>query len=110
MPTTTYGDGLTSTDVDELIAAHDLPLLLVFGADWCPPCHTLAPVLAEIVAEHPGRLDVRKVDVDEVRDLVVRWDIASAPTMLLFDGGELALRLVGARPKAALLEAFAGFL
>jgi thioredoxin 1 len=45
--------------------------------------------------------------VDDVPDLAVRWGIASVPTMLVFDGGELVLRLVGARPKAALLEALA---
>lgn len=94
----------SSTDVDELIANADRPLLLNFGADWCPPCHTIAPVLAEIAAEHADRLDVRKVDVDLVPDLVVRWSISSAPTLLLFVDGVLELEVVGARPKAALLE------
>ena len=101
----TYTEGLTSTDVSELIASAQLPLLLNFGAEWCPPCHALAPVLAEIASEHPDAIEVHKVNVDEVPDLVVRYDISSAPTLLLFVDGEQVLRIVGARPKAALLEA-----
>ncbi|MFN8051685.1 MAG: thioredoxin domain-containing protein [Acidimicrobiales bacterium] len=101
---------VVSSDVVELIAASDRPLLLEFGADWCPPCHAIEPILAEIAEEHRDAIDVRTVDVDRVPDLVVRWSIVSAPTLLLFVEGEPVLRLVGARPKAALLEALAPFL
>jgi thioredoxin 1 len=97
-------DLTSSTDVVELIASAELPLLLDFGADWCPPCHALDPILDEIAAEHPDTIVIRKVDVDRVPDLVVRFGIASAPTMLLFVDGELESKIVGARPKAALLE------
>lgn len=94
-------------DLDELVATSEVPVLVSFGAEWCPPCHALDPVLAEIAEEHRGSVDVRRVDVDRVPELTVRWSIASAPTMLLFSGGEPVLRLVGARPKASVLEALA---
>jgi thioredoxin 1 len=110
MTTAIYTDRLTTTDVDEIVAAADRPLLLNFGADWCPPCHALAPVLAEIAAEHPDTITVRKVNVDDVPDLVIRWGIASAPTMLLFVDGELEAKIVGARPKAALVEMLSPYL
>jgi thioredoxin 1 len=98
----------TSTQhVLERIATADRPLLVAFGATWCPPCRTLDPVLDEIAVEHADALEVEHVDVDHVPDLVVRWDIVSAPTMIVFVDGEPSIRLVGARPKGALLEALA---
>ena len=101
---TTTSDLTRSIDVDELIASTELPLLLEFGADWCPPCRALDPILDEIAADHVDSIVIRRVDVDQVPDLVVRFGIASAPTMLLFVEGELEAKIVGARPKAALLE------
>ena len=101
---TTTSDLTRSIDVDELIASTELPLLLDFGADWCPPCRALDLILDQIAAEHIDSIVIRKVDVDQVPDLVVRFGIASAPTMLLFVEGELEAKIVGARPKAALLE------
>jgi thioredoxin 1 len=95
----------TATDVLERIASAERPLLVAFGATWCPPCRTLDPILDELGVEHADALDVEHVDVDDVPDLLQRWDIVSAPTMIVFDDGEPVLRLVGARPKAALLEA-----
>lgn len=106
-PTLTGGD-LSSTDVDELIAAATSPVVAVFGTDWCPPCHTYEPVVAEVAAAHP-ELVVRKVDVDRLADLVVCWSVASAPTTLVFVDGELRDRWVGARSRAAVLEGLAPY-
>ena len=85
-------------------------MLVEFGADWCPPCRTLEPILTEIAAEHADAIEIRSADVDAMPDLVLRYELASAPTMLLFVEGEPVLRLVGARPKAALLEVLAPYL
>ena len=61
-------------------------------------------MLAEIAAEHPDAFDLHRVDIDAVPDLVVRYGIASAPTMLLVVDGRIEERIVGARSKAVLLE------
>ncbi len=100
----------TENDVLERIASAERPLLVAFGATWCPPCRTFDPVVDELGAEHADAFEVEHVDVDDVPDLVRRWDIVSAPTVIVFDGGEPVLRLVGARPKAALLEALSPIL
>ena len=107
---TTTSDLTRSLDVDERIASTELPLLLEFGADWCPPCRALDPILDEIAADHVDSIVIRRVDVDQVPDLVVRFGIASAPTMLLFVEGELEAKIVGARPKAALVEMLSDYL
>jgi thioredoxin 1 len=91
----------------ELIAAHDGALLLEFGAAWCPPCRTIEPALESIAADLAPSLTVRTVDVDRLPELVRRFDVRSAPTLLLFRDGEARMRLVGARPERALREAIA---
>jgi len=101
---------LTATDVHELIGAADRPLILYFGAEWCPPCHAIAPVLAEIEAEHGDRLSIVPLDVDVVPELVVQFSIASAPTLVVMNDSRAELRIVGARPKAALLEMLSPYL
>ena len=95
----------TSQEALELIAAHDRPLLLDFGADWCPPCRAMEPAIADLARDHADSLTVRSVDVDRFPDLARRFDVRSAPTLLLFRDGEQRLRLVGARSGRALREA-----
>lgn len=96
--------------IDETIAAAGRPLLVDVTADWCPPCHAIAPVLAEIATEQAGRLDVVSLDADTATAFTRAHGILSLPTLLLFVDGVEVLRLVGARPKAALLEEFAAYL
>ena len=83
-----------------------LPVLVDFTADWCPPCRLMAPVLAELAAE---RRDLRVVQVDVDRDQrsAARYEVLSMPTFILFRGGEPVLRLVGARPGRRLRQELA---
>jgi len=102
--------GLTDATFDELIAGSALPVVVEFGADWCPPCKVLAPVLDEIAAEHHDRLVLYAIDSDDHPELVARFAVASVPTTLLFEDGALVKRLVGARGKRQLLEELADVL
>ena len=95
---------LSSATFDEEIARVDEPALVEFWAEWCPPCKVLAPILDEIHAELGDRLRVYKVNSDEHYALAGRFEVLAVPTILLFSGGELRQRLVGARSKARLLE------
>ncbi|RZQ61945.1 thioredoxin [Amycolatopsis suaedae] len=82
---------------------HELPVLVDFWAEWCPPCHMIAPVLAEIAAERASVLIVRKLNTDENPRTARDYQVMSLPTLMLFRDGEPIRVLVGARPKAALL-------
>ena len=70
----------------------------------------IAPILSEIAAEHAGKLQVAKLNVDDHPDLARRFDVMSIPTLLVFDEGEAKKRLVGAKGKGQLLEELSEFL
>lgn len=78
------------------------PVLVDFYADWCGPCRTLSPVLEELGREFEGRIDFAKVDIDAEPGLARRYQIRAVPTLLLFRGGEVVERIVGASGKQAL--------
>ena len=79
------------------------PVLVDFWADWCTPCHAVAPVLERIAAEH--NLKLVKVNYDEEQQLAERYAVLSIPNMILFENGEPKAQTIGAQPKSALERA-----
>jgi thioredoxin 1 len=92
---------------DELVLRAELPVLLDFTADWCPPCKMIKPVLAEIAEELAGQLVVAELDVDANPRTAQAAGVLGMPTLNLYVGGTVATQVVGARPKAAILRAIA---
>ena len=78
------------------------PVLVDCWADWCGPCHMLAPTIDALARDHAGRVLVAKLDVDANPAVAGRYDVRSIPTMLLFKDGRLVDRLVGVQPRAAI--------
>lgn len=82
----------------------ELPVLVEFTADWCPPCKMIAPVLDQIAADEADRLKIVSLDVDENPQATRRYQVLGMPTLVLFKGGEVVSQTVGARPRAAILR------
>jgi thioredoxin 1 len=90
---------------EELVLRAELPVLLDFTADWCPPCKMIKPVLRELAEELAGRLVVAELDVDANPVTARDAGVLGMPTLSLYVGGRVVTQVVGARPKAALLRA-----
>ncbi|MBX7245557.1 MAG: thioredoxin [Candidatus Sumerlaeaceae bacterium] len=79
--------------------------LVDFWAPWCQPCLRVAPIVEELAKDYDGKLKVGKVNVDDNQQVAADFGISSIPTILIFKGGELKERIVGAYPKNMLKQA-----
>jgi thioredoxin len=80
------------------------PVLVDFWAEWCVPCHMVSPVVEEIGEEKGDALKVVKLNIDDNPDATRKYGVMSIPSLILFKGGEEVARVVGARPKDAILR------
>lgn len=101
---------LSDTTFDETLASSSEPVLVDFWAEWCGPCKMIAPILDEVAAEHPEKIKIAKLNVDEHPGIARRYDVMSIPTMIVFKDGAPAKRIVGARGKGQLLNDLAEYL
>ena len=85
-----------------LVLRAGTPVLLDCWAEWCGPCHALAPTIDAVARDYAGRILVAKLDVDRSPATAARFEVRSVPTLLLFDRGRLVDRLVGVQPRAAI--------
>jgi thioredoxin 1 len=91
----------TDTFESEVLQS-DKPVIVDFWAEWCGPCHAVAPVLDRIIEERGDELKLVKVNIDEEQELAPRYGVASIPTMILFRDGAPAAAAIGAQPKGAI--------
>ncbi|MEV6926344.1 thioredoxin [Dactylosporangium sp. NPDC051485] len=102
------GELMTAEVTDATFAAEvldsDVPVLVDFWAQWCPPCHRIAPMLDELAAEFEGRVRIVKLNADDNPLTALKYGVMSMPTLTVFHAGEVVSQHVGARPKARLRE------
>lgn len=82
----------------------DLPVLVDFWAEWCGPCHMVAPIVEQISDDYQGRLKVGKLDVDKNPQTASQFGIRGIPTLLLFVKGQAVEQIIGAAPKGQIVS------
>jgi thioredoxin 1 len=101
----------TDANFESDVLKSDTPVLVDFWAEWCGPCKVMGPIIHEVSEEVDGaKLKIGKLDVDANQATSMKYGIMSIPTMLVFKNGEIAAKIVGSMPKAALLEKLQPFL
>ena len=90
---------LNDKTFSENVENHPGPILVDFWAEWCMPCRALAPVIDELSTEFQGKIRFAKVNVDECKDVAVKFGIRGIPTLILFQNGKKLNELVGNQPK-----------
>ena len=101
---------VTDKEFETEILKSEKPVLVDFWADWCVPCHMVSPVVEEIGIDKAEKMRVAKLNVDDNPESAQRYGVMSIPTLILFIGGEERARVVGAKPKEAILREIEGHL
>jgi thioredoxin 1 len=91
-------------DFKDTVLGSETPVLVDFWAEWCVPCHMVSPVVEEIGEEKGGSLKVAKLNIDENPDATRTYGVMSIPSLILFKDGEEVARVIGAKPKDAILK------
>ncbi len=95
---------LSDATFDEVVGSADKPILVDFWAEWCGPCKMIAPILEQFAVEQADKFTIGKLDVDANVATATKFSVMSIPTLLLFKDGHVVARIVGAKPKGALLH------
>ena len=95
---------ITDDNFEKEVLNSNLPVLIDFWAVWCGPCKIIAPVVEQLAEEYSGKLKVGKLDVDNNQEASIKYGVRSIPTLLIFKNGQVKETIIGAVPKAQIIQ------
>lgn len=95
---------ITDDNFETEVLKSENPVLIDFWAAWCGPCRMIAPIVEELAVEYDGKAKIGKLDVDDNQQTAIKYGVRSIPTLLIFKDGELKDTIIGAVPKAQIVQ------
>jgi thioredoxin 1 len=95
---------VTDGSFEQDVLKSSAPVVVDFWAEWCGPCHAIAPALEELASELNGKVTIAKLNIDENPQTAIRYGVRSIPTLIMFKNGEPMAMQVGAAPKSRLSD------
>jgi thioredoxin 1 len=93
---------ISDSEFEQAVLKSETPVFVDFWAPWCGPCRIVGPIIEELAPSYDGKLVVMKMNVDDNPAVAQKFGITSIPTMMIFKGGEVVDRAIGAMPRAEL--------
>lgn len=87
----------TVDNFEEEVLKSEIPVLVDFYADWCGPCQMMAPIVERLAKEYEGKMKIGKCDTGANMPLVQKYRVSNIPAFMIFKGGEVVERFVGAK-------------
>ena len=95
---------ITDANFENEVIKSDIPVLIDFWAAWCGPCKAIAPIVEDLAKEYEGKVKIGKVDVDDNQQTAIKYGVRSIPTLLIIKNGQINSTIVGAVPKAQIVN------